>query len=683
MKTDTRWPLLITAAACLPLAACLDSSNSLDTGVTARMDPAGDGFYDFPYPDIRRLDVAAETIDLTGFPNPEDAELVSEVVGLAGWPHTGFSPFAVVSIGFDGPVDTDNLRTMFDLAPEPDPNIFFLNVDVDSARFGERIPAVASFFDRDGRYVEENLLTVAPWPGRSMQAGSTYAAIVLRSVGDPDGNLLGQPRLLTDLLDGIVPDVVDGQDLANGFAPLVAYLLDQDDLVAGQIAAATVFPVDDPVQRMYDIAQGIADDYQAVTAQPLKLVQDEPEYCYFEGTVTMPQFQVGESPFSEPGSGGIEFDEDGKPIKQRDEEIKVVLSIPRNQAMPAAGFPYLEYVHGSGGIASQVMDRGRKETAEGDEEPWRGPGWVAALRGWASGSQAMPVSPDRVPNASSFAYFQITNLEATRGDFWQGTAELLMKWNWLAAQQWDAGLCHGADIPGGAFKVDPDLHVTMGQSMGAMYTNFYGAVAHDTKAVIPTGSGGYWSFFLFTGDLIPGFADLLGSLMNTKSNEPLSHLHPVLGLVQQYLDAIDPMLFTTREIREPLPDVPAKHMLVPLGRQDSYFSIQTQRAISVGYGVPILGDLVDPIAPGHQDPFFEFESTTLPASANLTAGDGQVVTAGIVQFEEDDVQQDGHVIVFQRPEAKYLYACFLESLATDGIPTIVAPDKFDEAAPCP
>ncbi|MBW1880568.1 MAG: hypothetical protein JRJ84_19610, partial [Deltaproteobacteria bacterium] len=57
----------------------------------------------------------------------------------------------------------------------------------------------------------------------------------------------------------------------------------------------------------------------------------------------------------------------------------------------------------------------------------------------------------------------------------------------------------------------------------------------------------------------------------------------------------------------------------------------------------------------------------LPASGNLSIG-GAEVTAVVVQHAEDGVE-DGHEVMFQLPEAKAQYRCFLETFR-DGIPVV-------------
>ena len=56
--------------------------------------------------------------------------------------------------------------------------------------------------------------------------------------------------------------------------------------------------------------------------------------------------------------GTFEYDSMGTPIKQRDITIPIVFAIPK-QEMPAGGWPLLHYIHGSGGYADQVIERGK------------------------------------------------------------------------------------------------------------------------------------------------------------------------------------------------------------------------------------------------------------------------------------------------------------------------------------
>src|SRR6202044_1453096 len=104
------------------------------------------------------------------------------------------------------------------------------------------------------------------------------------------------------------------------------------------------------------------------------------------------------------------------------------------------------------------------------------------------------------------------------------------------------GSCTGVTLPAGAtaFKYDTSHLFEQGQSMGGMYANMVSASDPRIKATLPTGAGGYWSYFILITPLYPNVASLVGSLLlDTKAT--LTFMHPGLNLFETAAEAIDPM----------------------------------------------------------------------------------------------------------------------------------------------
>jgi hypothetical protein len=672
---------LAFACAAISLAQCASDSKPQYgfAGTQAPYAPLGDSFYAQPYPNDLRFDAAARTIDLHDFPNPKANAAVAQIVGLAGEHRSGFGIMPVASFAFDGPIDAGAVPSDVNSPPAEPYTTFFLNIDPESARYGERIPAMGRFHGESDPYMPANLLTLAPWPGLTLAPGSRYAAVVLRSLGAADGKALGQDERLGAALAG---DSAARPDLRRLFKPLAAYSKAHGDLETDSIAAATVFSTGDPVHDMLGLVQDAKARFRASVAEDFTLVHNEAAFCDFEGRVTFPQFQTGSAPYAKAGAGVIGTDTAGRIVRQRTENVRVVLTVPTG-AMPAHGFPTVQYTHGSGGVASEMIDRGKVLVAGGPEEPWRGPAYHAAMRGYAAVGQAMPISPDRVPHASSFDYLQLSNLASMAGNFQQGTMEMALLRALLYSLTLPAGSCPGLDTGGQPIRFDSKKHVLMGQSMGAMYTNIFGALVTDATALIPTGSGGYWSFFLFGSEIVPDAENVLSLFLGVPGEETLDHLHPVLGLFQQYAETVDPLAFVSRIVREPLPAIPAKHLYVPYGYDDRYFNRQTQRAIALGYGVPLQGDLIDGEMGSQLTRFRSVKASAYPVALNVKAGDDQRVTAMQAQFPEDPIQKNGHTVYAQRDEVIFQYGCFLESLAGGGKPAVPAPDAASPDGACP
>ena len=69
------------------------------------------------------------------------------------------------------------------------------------------------------------------------------------------------------------------------------------------------------------------------------------------------RIQLGNPPFSDASEGRIAWGEDGNPIIQRQQDMRLVLALPKSP-QPEAGYPLTVYAHGSGGEWMQVVNRG-------------------------------------------------------------------------------------------------------------------------------------------------------------------------------------------------------------------------------------------------------------------------------------------------------------------------------------
>jgi hypothetical protein len=350
--------------------------------------------------------------------------------------------------------------------------------------------------------------------------------------------------------------------------------------------------------------------------------------------------------------------------------------------MPADGWPLLVYFHGSGGLASQVVDRG-PYGPDGVWTPGEGPAHVVAAHGLAAIGAALPVSPDRVPGASGIAYINLGNLAAFPYTFRQGAIEqrlLIEAMSRLSIPPAALAACSGATLPGGAtaHRFDAGAFVGMGQSMGGMYTNMIGAIEPRLSALVPTGAGGYWSYFILETALIPNAADLIGNLIGAEG-DTLTQLHPGLSLLQLGWESADPMVYVPRLSRRPLPGLTARPIYEPVGLNDSYFTTTVYDAMALAYGHEQAGEAVWPtmqevLALGGLEGL-----TPYPVSGNVTADDGTAYTGVVVQYAPDGF--DGHDVFQQLDEVKYQYGCFLSTFLTTG--TAVVPAPMPLGTPCP
>jgi hypothetical protein len=398
------------------------------------------------------------------------------------------------------------------------------------------------------------------------------------------------------------------------------------------------------------------------------------------GEISYPQFQPGTPPFDK--GGLFENGADGLPVKQRDETAPITISLPKGQPMPAGGYPFIVYFHGSGGLSTAVVDAGPLQSATDEKGiPGQGPAYVMAPHGFAMAGSALPLNPERLPGAEELAYLNFNNPAAFRDTFRQGLIEQRMFIDALSKLTIDPSAlaaCGGLSLSNGetAYRFDMTKLHAQGQSMGGMYTNLIGATDPRVKIVVPTGAGGHWAYMVLTTQTIPGAASKLRFLLGTGA---LTFMHPTLHLLGTAWEATEPFVYMPRIAKMPLAGHPARPIYEPVGLGDNYFSFDVYDGAALAYGNKQAGMQVWPtmqssLAVGGLDGTLAY-----PVENDLASRDGSKYTGAVVQYQGDGVV-DPHAIYRQLDTVKYQYACFHESWQKTGTATIYAPKAID--APC-
>jgi hypothetical protein len=627
----------------------------------------GEDFFAFPLPSDLRLTREGRP-DLAGFPSASIAivaDLLASASERPGWPTVPVAYFR-----FTAPLAE---RSSDDVLPAELASPFLLiDVDPASPERGALVPTIARTLAPD-RYTGSSLVAVAAVPGWVLHPDRRYAFVVRTSATGWDGGPVETEPVLQQLLAGETPGASWGADAAALYAPLRETLATLG-LPASEVAAATVFTTADVVADLRTLVRGVAarDD---VTIEGLALDPTDgashPRYCELVGTISMPQFQEGTPLFDT--EGRFANGPDGLPVEQRRESVRVVVTVPKTE-MPAEGYPVMLYIHGSGGVAAQVVDRGPYGT-DLVQAVGEGPAHVMAAHGVGAVGAAMPLSPDRVPGASDIAYINLGNLSAFPYTFRQGVIEQVLLLDALEGLRITPAMlagCDGASLPAGAaeYRFDPTSIVGVGQSMGAMYLNLLSAIDARITALAPTGAGGFWSYMILETELLPNTRVLLGSVLRTDGDE-LSHLHPALHLMQLGWEPADPMVYMPRISRRPLEGIPSRPIFEPVGQGDSYFPTVLYDAIALAYGHPQAGAVVWPT----MQPRLAYAGldglASYPISGNLESERGERYTGAVVQSAGDGFS-DPHNIFMQVPEIRHQWSCLLAT-ALDGAPTIVAP----------
>jgi hypothetical protein len=637
-----------------------DLTSAYDTAAT---------FWDAPFPSDLRLN-ADGTMDLAGFPNVRDVPLVEDLLEAARLRvRAPQMPVAYVRFAVDLP---ERLHGDV-IAASADSDVLLVDIDPDSPDRGALYPVVAETLVLDD-FAPRNLVAVAPVPGIVLAPDTTYA-VVWRRAFAPDAE---PPPQFVALRDGTSDDA----EATDVFSPLWP-ALDELGVAADDVIVATVFTTGDEARRMYDRSERVRAAHDAVIAD----LQIDPidgaahdGFCELVGTVSLPQFQLGEPPFSD--EGHFAYDGDGLPIEQAQMVVPIAITIPDGE-MPAAGWPLYQFFHGSGGRSSGLVDLGKTLTVGGEPEIGKGPGYVVARHGIAAAASALPVNPERHPGASDYEYLNINNLSALPFTFQQGVFEQRLLLDALLALEIPASVlagCPNVTLPSGAtaHRFDPDALVAGGQSMGGMYTNMIGAVEGRYGALVPTGAGGFWNLMILESAVIPGARALVVAAFATDSDR-LNFMHPGLELIALGWEVSEPIVAMSRLARRPVADLPPRHVYEPVGLDDVYFPTLVFDAAALSYGNRQAGD---ELWPGMQAALaLEGRDglATYPVSANMPHDGGAATTNVVVQFASDGIA-DAHYIYRQLDEVKHQYGCFFATWIATGTPVVVAPGALTD--PC-
>lgn len=655
-------------------------------GTTLAFDPTADlhdptHFYDAPYPSDLRL--ANGSPDLAGFPTTDKGQQVTMLRDVI----SRGKGFPVVPVAyFHASAKMPELDSTAVIPADASSNVLLVDVDASGPEQGRLIPTVATIPPKDV-YVPSNVLAVAARPGFVLRGHRTYAFVVKRALGDRTGAPLGSPASFEALK----------ADTARADATTQLYgklwdTLGKIGVAKADVAAATVFTTGDVVQDLADLSDQVVADYD-VTIDGLhvdpKDGKDHEGYCELVGTVTLPQFQGGTPPFDTDGLFVV--GDDGKLVKQRDETVPITVTLPFG-TMPANGYPLVQYFHGSGGLSTAIVDRGtwhvesdKTKCPEGTLETWlttqgcnttgEGPAWVLAPFGFAMFNAALPVNPERLPGASETAYLNLGNLAMGRDLFRQGVLEERLILEAMTKIQIDPTAWAGCDQVvvdgGGPAKFDASQVFAQGQSMGGQYTNMYSAVEPLVKGSVPTGAGGFWSYFILVTQLIPNVGQVIGPIL-LGTDADLTFMHPALHVFETAWEPVEPMVYMPRLAHDPLNGHAPRPIYEPVGKGDSYFPSDVYDAMSLAYDHQEVGDVVwDTMQPA-----LKLEGADgiqpYPTSQNRTSLAGAPYTGIVVQYEGDGIY-DPHALYSQLDVVKHQYGCFLASMLNGGTAKVVAP----------
>lgn len=624
-----------------------------------RVDHESGELWAAPWPD-ERLRRADGTVDVSSFPPGRNVAIVRQLLALLS-DADGFGTSSTVYFPMTAALDPASLPGAHESLDDA-ASVYLVDVDPSSPERGARTPIDVAFERDPGPLSVPNVLAVLPLQGRPLRASRLYAAVVTTRARGADGSPLQVAPAHAAIERGERPA---GMSEAAYEAHRVAL-----ETVDDEVAAMAVFRTWDPMRALRDARE------QALAAPPPTptdptLTETYDDYCVFQATVDMPVFQAGEPPYSAEGGGWV-WDGD-RLVEQRRVTSNVWITVPRAE-MPDGGFPAAVFVRTGGGGDRPLIDRGPRAVAGEPGPPGAGPAVAFARAGRVGVSVDGPLGGLRNLEGwdEQFAIFNIGNPEGLRDTIRQSALELILLTEVLESLSFDASACEGL-VAAGPLTLDTGSLAIMGHSMGATIAPLAVALEPRYRALILSGAGASWIHNVIYKESPIRVRPAAESLLRyTVLGHQVTVHDPALALLQWAGEVADPQVYAPSLLAAGEP----RHVLMFQGILDTYIPPPIANALSVALGLDLAGGSLDGSVADRFAPLSSVldlgggEALTLPVQGNARDG---AATAVIVQHDEDGVE-DGHEVVFQRPEPRAQYRCFLETLGGDAPPTVVARD---------
>ena len=590
--------------------------------------PAG-GFYALPFPNDIRVDDDG-SIDLADHPRLNDlAGLYLDAIMAE---QRGFGLSSAGFVRFDGAIDPGSLPGDAAAAASGSASVYLVDIDPDSPARGTFAPALARFQESEGEAIGPHWLAVLPYPGFPLAERTTYALVVTRRVMSAGGDPVEADA---DFRTVMAADAPDDADLARAwtiYQPLRDWLDEAGGDQPDDLAAAAVFTTGAPTELLGRVREVILRDVPVPEAREVTLVDQLDGYRWFDGRYDGPNFQRGEAPYLKAGDGGdIAIDPDtGDPVVQTTEDLRFSMSIPTG-ARPEAGWPVAIYAHGTGGDYHSFENDG---TAR----------WLASAGIACISIDQVLHGPRNVDAPPDLAFFNLQNPLAARDNTLQGALDDFQL----------VRLVQGMNVLADGVRVrfDPARIFFFGHSQGSLTGVPFVAWEPAIQAAIFSGAGGLLYLSLIHKTEPVDIAALVRLFLR---DDPLDEYHPVLALLQMYMERSDSVSYARRL---------ATDVFISEGLIDRYTPVPSIEALATAMRV----DLVSPMRREVMGLTLAGRSVLdAPVSGNWDGG----ATGVLLQYDEAE-GSDGHFVIFDLEDARQQSTQFLATEVADGVATVVA-----------
>lgn len=622
-----------------------------DVGTTTiSMGPAtGAGFFTAPWPsDTRRR--ADGSIDLTGFPGRSTNALADLVIGRGEVATKGFGTNSGIFFQASGPVAPGTLPLLGASSLGKRSNAMVLDLDHPSA---PPAPIIAAQSGTATALRPANLITLLPYPGHPLRSGTRYAAVLFDGLRDPAGQRLA-PSPVLDQLDGSAPGGVDPavwSSLRSSRDDVVAAVRARTLWHPSELVAFTTFTTQDTTHDMAAVAAAVAGlpTPAVLSRTPDTGVCPAGGQSHTTGRLALPSWQAGTRPFVNDG-GNIVIGPDGKAVQQGvqmgsdGQGVLLDMAVPCGPA-PAAGWPILLWVNGTGGTA-----RATNISQLGATPPYA----VLSIAPLYSGDRlASAAAPFNTPE---YQFYNWLNPLAGRTNQIQQAADVL----YLERVAKALTLAPG-EAGGGVDHFDASKVVLAGHSQGSGSLPLTLAFAPDVAGgFLSAAGGGLYHSVLHRADV----RALVDGILGTGPSGELDMFHPFPQLLQTFAEEGDASNYASLVTQD---------VALYAGLRDGCTSIETAMHLAEAMGVPVVNQLQrQPLF----DPYFgvpyasplEPGTISVPVTQNL---DGGTRTGVVIEVDA------GHFGASNYPA---IGRSFIDSIAFTG-QAVVDPGSTPPVAP--
>lgn len=625
-------------------------------------------FFRLPFPNDARIKNG--TVDLTGFPTPGSSLLgydpVKIYVDALTANETGWGAYSTILFRFSGPIDfatftggTTPPVALLDITDPANP----INAGLGWG-----------YSSQGGMYICHDWFAVRRSPGSPFEPGHTYVAYLATVGRDAKGNPISRSPQFTMMLASSAPADPALASAYASYRPFRDYLLAQS-ISPSAILNATVFTTSNFRAPMEALASAVSSGSVPTASGWVKCgtgaVSPCPQadgnracggastdYDEYHALVTLPIFQRGTEPYLT--SGG-----DTVPLLPHPEDVCMAITVPKG-TMPAGGWPLVVYAHGTGG---SFRDHVRAEVA--------GVLAKATTQMAVLGYDQVEHGPRRGSSTLSpnVLFFNFPNPSAVRGNVLQGAADVLSMGRFAKTLKIPAAVTGTADM-----TINPAAIAFFGHSQGSMHGSVGLPYTDDYSAAVLSGNGASLMDALLTKtqpvNIAAAVPFALGGDYDAQKKLFGGIDHPVLTLLQQWMDPADPLNYAWTIARSPNTGIRSKSVLQTYGLDDTYSPPATLSTYALAAGLDLAAhDISVPndeiLADGgvlvHRDPIGALVEKAIPLSGNFTSATG-TVTIAVREYQNS--AGDGHFVVYDVPGANQDAVRFLAGAVSGQTPVV-------------